>query len=50
MWYEAGQCNETSTPYGVFILTPSLEEWTTKAKESTFLAGHHPSISMSLGN
>ena len=30
---EAGQC-KTSTPYGIFIVTPSLEGSPTKAKEA----------------
>ena len=33
MGCEAGQC-KTSTPYGIFIMTPSLEGWPTKAKEA----------------
>ena len=31
---EAGRCNKTSTPYGIFIVIPSLEGWPTKAKEA----------------
>ena len=34
MGCEAGQCNKTSTPYSIFIMTPSLEVWPTKAKEA----------------
>ena len=30
---EAGRC-KTSTPEGIFIMTPSLEGWPTKAKEA----------------
>ena len=33
---ETGRCSKTSTPYGIFIATPSLEEWPTKAKEAPF--------------
>ena len=33
MGYEAGRC-KTSTPYGILIVTPSLEGWPTKAKEA----------------
>ena len=33
MGCEAGQC-KTSTPKGIFIVTPSLEGWPTKAKEA----------------
>ena len=25
---------KTSTPYGIFVVTPSLEVWSTKAKEA----------------
>ena len=32
MGSRAGRC-KISTPYGIFIVTPSLEEWPTKAKE-----------------
>ena len=32
---EASRC-KTSTPSGLFIVTPSLEEWPTKAKEGHF--------------
>ena len=32
MGYEAGRC-KTSTPYGIFIVIPSLEGWPTKAKK-----------------
>ena len=32
MGCEAGRC-KTSTPYGIFIMTPSLDGWPTKAKE-----------------
>ena len=31
---KAGQCNKTSTPYGIFIVIPSLEGWPTKAKKA----------------
>ena len=31
---EAGRCSKTSTPEGIFIVTPSLEGWPTKAKEA----------------
>ena len=30
---EAGQCSKTS-PKGIFIVTPSLEGWPSKAKEA----------------
>ena len=30
---EAGRC-KTSTPYGIFIVTPSLEGWPIYAKEA----------------
>ena len=33
MGCEAGRC-KTSTPYGIFIVTPSLEGWPTKAKDA----------------
>ena len=49
----AGRC-KTSTPLGIFIVTPSIEGWPTKAKEApspqrgkTDPAGHQPSILMS---
>ena len=45
MGCEAGGCNKTSTPYAIFIVTPSLEEWPTKAKLTLL-----DSISMSWGN
>ena len=35
MGCEAGRC-KTSTPKGIFIVTPSLEGWPTKAKEAPF--------------
>ena len=35
MGYEAGRCNKTSTPEGIFVVIPSLEGWPTKAKEAT---------------
>ena len=35
MGCKAGRCNETSTPEGIFIVTPSLEGWPTKVKETT---------------
>ena len=34
MGCEAGRCNKISTPEGIFIVTPSLEGWPTKAKEA----------------
>ena len=34
MGCEAGRCNKTSTPKGIFIMIPSLEGWPTKAKEA----------------
>ena len=34
MEYQAGLCNKTSTPKGIFIVTPSLEVWRTKTKEA----------------
>ena len=33
MGCEAGRC-KTSTPRGIFIVTPSLEGWPAKAKET----------------
>ena len=55
MGWEAGQCR-TSTPEGIFIVTPSLEGWSSKAREEPSPhevrhgpTGHQPSISMSLG-
>ena len=33
MGCEAGQC-KTSTPYGIFIVTPSFQGWPTKTKEA----------------
>ena len=33
MGCEAGRC-KASTPQGIFIVTPSLEGWPTKAKEA----------------
>ena len=33
MQHKAGQCSKTSTLYGIFIVTPSLEGWPIKAKE-----------------
>ena len=35
---EAGRCNESSIPYGNFIVTTSLEGWETNAKE---VPSHH---------
>ena len=32
MGCKAGRC-KTSTPYGIFIMTPLLKGWPTKAKE-----------------
>ena len=37
MGCEAGQCSKTSTPQDIFIMTPSLEGWPTKAKEAPSL-------------
>ena len=37
MGCEAGQCNKTSTPKGIFIMMPPLERWPTKAKEAPSL-------------
>ena len=34
MGCEAGPCSKASTPQGIFIVTPSLEGWPTKAKEA----------------
>ena len=34
MGCEAGRRNKTSTPYSIFIMTPSLEGQPTKAKEA----------------
>ena len=34
MGCEANRCNKTSTPYGIFIVIPSLEGQTTKVKEA----------------
>ena len=34
---EAGPCNKTFTPYGIFIETSSLEEGPTKAKEAPLI-------------
>ena len=36
MGCEAGRC-KTSTPQGIFIVTPSLEAWPTKTKEAPSL-------------
>ena len=53
---KVSQYNKTTTPKGIFIVTPSLEGWSTKAKEATFFhgetdpTGHQPSIVMSWGN
>ena len=33
MWCQAGRRSKTSIPEGIFIVTPSLESWPTKAKE-----------------
>ena len=33
MGSQAGRC-KTSTPYSIFIVTPSLEGWATKAKKT----------------
>ena len=55
MGRKAVQCNKTFTPYGIFIFTPSLEGWSTKAKEAPPLdikltpTGHQPNISISQG-
>ena len=54
MGCEAGQC-KTSNPEDIFIVTPSLEGWPTKAKvascphEAKRPTGHQPSNSMSQG-
>ena len=37
MGCEANRCNKTSTPYGIFIVIPSLEQWPTKTKEAPSL-------------
>ena len=34
MGCKAGRYSKTSTPYGKFIVMPSLERWPTKAKEA----------------
>ena len=34
MGCEAARCNKTSTRLGIFIVTPSLEGWPTKAREA----------------
>ena len=34
MGYEAGRYSKTSTPKEIFIVTPSLERWPTKANDS----------------
>ena len=53
MGCEPGGC-KTSTSKDIFIMTPSLEEWPTKAREAPSSpygksnpAGHQPSISLS---
>ena len=35
MGCEAGRCNKTFTPQGIFIMIPSLEGWQNKAKEAS---------------
>ena len=35
MGCQAGRCNKTPTPYGIFIVIPSLKGWPTKAKEAS---------------
>ena len=37
MGCEPGWCSKTSTLEGIFIVTPSLEGWPTKAKEAPSL-------------
>ena len=44
MGCEAGQCNKTSTPQGIFIVIPSLEGWPTKAKEA--LSAHEVRLTL----
>ena len=34
MRHKAGRCTGTSTSQSIFIMTPSLEGWPTKAKEA----------------
>ena len=34
MGCEAGRCNKTFTPSGIFIVIPSIEGWPTKVKEA----------------
>ena len=34
MGCEAGRCNKTSTPQGIFIVIPSLEGWSAVTKEA----------------
>ena len=34
MGCEAGRCNKTSNPKGIFIVISSLEGWLTKVKEA----------------
>ena len=34
MWSNTGWCNKTSTSKAIFIVTPSLKGWPTKAKET----------------
>ena len=34
MGCEAGRCNKTSTPLGIFIVVPSEDRWPTKPKEA----------------
>ena len=36
MRHKAGRCTGTSTSQSIFIMTPSLEGWPTKAKEASF--------------
>ena len=36
MGYKASQCNKTSIPECIFLVTSALEGWATIAKEATF--------------
>ena len=37
MGCKTGRLNKTFPPQGIFIVTPSLERWPTKAREATSL-------------
>ena len=57
MGCEAGWCNKICTPSGIFIVTPSLEGWSTNAKKAPSphevrltLLEHQPSITMYWGH